>query len=134
MLCHAGRLLQVLFVLYLRFCFRYSPSVYKGTDALLVVHGRERSRSPVTHRASATYKRLLPLKVSDMTMILFRVAPIIYRFIKYRLIGTFSRVSVSVKIKLFINRYTWLLYCACACTCASPTTCSTVLRRVLLHE
>ena len=45
-----------------------------------------------------------------------RVALIIYRFIEYRLIGTFSRVSVSVKIKLFINRYTWLLYCACACT------------------
>ena len=45
-----------------------------------------------------------------------RVALIIYRFIEYRLIGTFSRVSVSVKIKLFINRYTWLLYCSCACT------------------
>ena len=30
---------------------------------------------------------------------LSRVAPIIYRFIEYWLIGTFSRVSVSVKIK-----------------------------------
>ena len=63
-----------------------------------------------------------------------RVAPIIYRFIDYRLIGTFSRVSVSVKIKLFINRYTWLLYYACACTRAHPYRVLCFLRKNVEEE